>query len=173
MREEPENEWLWEQPDPLIIREALLHRLTQTIIYDMRRQEHKELHPQQTTPSRQYFGQTSPGCKCSCHSNYQMHSSQNMTRMDYGDAWEGGDRTHHSRTHCRKHNKPSVEETNQSQRRTGHLEGIIAGEAQPRGRQRRGTADMAAYLKDYEEMERDLKILEKKRKSMITAYNEG
>ncbi|XP_046391683.1 uncharacterized protein LOC124159817 [Ischnura elegans] len=113
IREEPDNEWLWEQPDPLIIREALLHRLTQTIINEMRRQEHKELHPQQTTPSRQYFGQTSPGCKCSSHSNYQMHSSQNMTRKDYGDAWEGGERTHHSRTHCRKHNKPSMEETKQ------------------------------------------------------------
>ncbi|XP_046400365.1 uncharacterized protein LOC124166741 [Ischnura elegans] len=94
----------------------------------MRRQEHKELHPQQTTPSRQYFGQTSPECKCSCHSNYQMHSSQNMTRKDYGDAWEGGERTHHSRTHCRKHNKPSMEETNRCQRSTGHVGGGGAGQ---------------------------------------------
>ncbi|XP_046404167.1 uncharacterized protein LOC124169570 [Ischnura elegans] len=173
MREEPENEWLWEQPDPLIIRGALLHRLTETIIHEMGRQEHEELHPQQTTPSRQYFGQTSPGYKCSCHSYYQMHSSQNTTRKDYGNAWEGEERTNHSRTHCRKHNIPSMEETNHSQRRTEHLEGKVAAETQPRGRQRRDSADMAAYLQKYEEMDRDLKILEKKRISMITAYNEG
>ncbi|XP_046383205.1 uncharacterized protein LOC124153866 [Ischnura elegans] len=172
MREETGNEWLCEQPDP-VVREELLLRLTDIIIQEMRQQQQREYYAQKTTPSRQYFGPTSPGCNCSCHTGFQMHSSENVNRMDYGDAWDGGDRTHYCHTHCRKGNISSMEEMNQYQRRNGYVEGKVAGESQPRGKERGWTAEMAADLHEYEAMARELQSLEKKRKSLIRSYNEG
>ena len=78
MREEPEYDQLWEQPNP-IIRQELILRLTYIIIDEMRRQQQRELYPQQTKPSRQHYGQTSTECKCSCHASYQRHSSEHVS----------------------------------------------------------------------------------------------
>ncbi|XP_046402749.1 uncharacterized protein LOC124168488 [Ischnura elegans] len=172
MTEEPENDQLWVQPEPIIIK-ALIHRLAHKITDEKRRQQHGELYSQQTTPAYQYSDQTSSGCKCYYHSLYQRNSSENTNRMDDGNTLEGGERGHHSHTHCRS----SMEERNQCQRRTGYLGGTVAGEIQLRGRQvqtrRRGTSDMASDLEDFEGLEHELKMLEKKRKSLISARNEG
>ncbi|XP_046393001.1 uncharacterized protein LOC124160922 [Ischnura elegans] len=93
--------------------------------------------------------------------------------MDYGNAWEDEERRHHSLTHCRQHNVSSMEERNQYHRRTGYLGGMVTGETQTQSEERRMAADVTADVHEYEAMTRDLKILEKKRKSLMRAYNEG